>query len=317
MRNLRHAPLVLLVATLLAQYPLSTAAQGLDAGDSETASIRRAVELYMSGDPGKIRSAFYPAANLYTARAETDLQIISLEQFLANVAKGAASGAPRPKSSIDFIDRIGNAAGVRLTETSDAAKVTDYFSLVHSSAGWKVVSKTFDVDRGKQTSSAATVNNAQTPEQNSCEGSEVRAFDFMVGDWISSTSELMTDVGSHGTGVNHIEKVLGGCVLLQRRQEERNGKRLFDAYCIFAFDAARSQMRLFVVDNGHAQVYDGIWENGGWAFCRERTSDSGEVWLLRVRYAPGAKGFTQTAELSKNRGKTWEKASVTSYEPKP
>jgi hypothetical protein len=38
--------------------------------------------------------------------------------------------------------------------------------------------------------------------------------------------------------------------------------------------------------------------------------------LLRARYALADRGFTQTAELSKNRGKTWEKASVTIYGPK-
>jgi hypothetical protein len=206
---------------------------------------------------------------------------------------------------------------VKLTEISDAATVTDYFSLVRSNAGWKVVSKTFDVGRRFETSSAAAPNSAHTPDQNHCENTDIRAFDFMVGDWISSTSELRMDVGAHGTGVNHIERVLGGCVLLQHRQEERDGKQLFDSYAIFAFDATRSQMRLFIVDDGHAQVYDAIWENGGWAFYRERTSDAGEIWLLRVKYVPSAGGFTQTAELSKNRGKTWEKASVATYEPKP
>jgi putative lumazine-binding protein len=61
-----------------------------------------------------------------------------LEQFLANVAKGATSGASRPKISVDFIDRAGNAAVVKLTELFDAATVTDYFSLVRSDTGWKL-----------------------------------------------------------------------------------------------------------------------------------------------------------------------------------
>jgi hypothetical protein len=317
MRKIWLALMFLLVITLRVQFPFVIAAQVHGGEDAETTAIRRVVDLYMSADAEKIRSAFYPVANLYTSTAQTDLRIIPLEQFLANVAKGAASGAARPKISIDFIDRAGNTAVVKLTELSDAATVTDYFSLVRSNAGWKVVSKTFDVGRRVETSSTAPPKNEHAPDQNHCENSDIRAFDFMVGDWISSTSELMIDVGAHGEGVNHIEKVLGGCVLLQHRQEARDGKQLFDAYAIFAFDATRSEMRLFIVDDGHAQVYEGIWENGGWAFYRERTSDTGEIWLLRVRYVPIGKGITQTVELSKNRGKTWEKASMTTYEPKP
>jgi hypothetical protein len=314
MRRLLLASMVLLGAAL-AQFSFVAKAQGLHVDDPDIKAIRDVVELYISGDADKIRSAFYPIANLYTANAKINLWVIPLEQFLANVAKGAASGERRPKISVDFIDKAGDAAVVRLTETSEATKVTDYLSLVHSSAGWKVVSKNFDVAVKTESSSVAP-KNAQAADHNSCESVEVRTFDFMIGDWASSTSELLAGSGAHGAGVNHIEKALGGCVLLQHRQEERNGKQLFDAYAIFAFDAARSQMRLFVVDDGHAQVYDGIWESGGWAFYRERTSDTGEIWLLRVRYALADRGFTQTAELSKNRGKTWEKASVTIYEPK-
>jgi hypothetical protein len=311
---MRRRALVMLVALY---FPLLALAQGGRVVEDDEAAIQHVVQLYMSGDTADLRKAFYPSANLYTATDEGALRIIPLDQFLANVAKGAAAGAARPKMSIAFSDRAGNSAVVKLTEISNAAKVTDYFSLVRSSAGWKIVSKTFTVDRKPATSTAAAPANAQAPDQNPCEKSEVRAFDFMVGDWVSSTSELMTDVGAHGTGVNHIEKVLGGCVLLQHRREEREGKELFDAYAIFGFDETSSRMRLFVVDDGHAQVYDGIWENGGWAFYRERTSDTGQIWLIRVRYAPEGRGFKQTAELSKNRGKTWETASVASYKPKP
>jgi hypothetical protein len=232
MRKIWLALAVLLATALSAQFPFVVAAQTHGAEDAETTAIRRVVDLYMSTDAEKIRSALYPVANLYSGNAQTDLRVIPLEQFLANVAKGAASGAARPKISVDFIDRAGNAAVVKLTELFDAATVTDYFSLVRSNTGWKVVSKSFDVGRRSETSSTAAPNNAHTLDQNHCKSTEVRAFDFMVGDWMSSTSELMTDVGAHGTGVNHIEKVLGRCVLLQHRQEEREGKQLFDAYAI-------------------------------------------------------------------------------------
>jgi hypothetical protein len=147
-----------------------------------------------------------------------------------------------------------------------------------------------------------------------CSTGEIHALDFLIGDWESATSDLVNDAGTHGHGRNHIEPLLGGCAIMQHRSEESDGKKLFDSYVIWAFDNAQNRIREFVIDdNQHAQVYEGMWEDGAWVFYRDRISDDGNVWMLRVRYAKSANGFTQTADLTKNRGKTWEKATTTSY----
>jgi len=154
---------------------------------------------------------------------------------------------------------------------------------------------------------------APTPVQGPC-SDDVRALAFLIGDWRSATTDLEAATGAHGNGVNHIEWVLGKCAILQHRRDEKDGRQIFDSYVIWAFDAATNRMREFVVDDGnHAQVYEGIWEDGGWVFYRDRIGTADQMWLARVRYVKSDRGFMQIAELTKDRGKTWTKASTTEY----
>jgi hypothetical protein len=128
----------LLVALLASQLSLLAAGQGGHAEDKDTGGIRSALELYISPDPAKVREAFYQTADLYSVSDKGELRIIPLEQFLGNIAKGVAAGQPRPTMSIDFIDHVGSAATARVTEVSDVARVTDYFSLVRNATGCTV-----------------------------------------------------------------------------------------------------------------------------------------------------------------------------------
>src|ERR1022692_3441703 len=128
----------LLAALLATQFTVLAAGQRGPAQDQEAVAIRNANEVYMSPDTGRVKGAFYSPANLYTEDGKGGLRIIPLEQFLANLAKGEASGQSRPTMTIDFIDHAGSAATVRVTEISDVARVTDYFSLVRDAPGWKL-----------------------------------------------------------------------------------------------------------------------------------------------------------------------------------
>jgi len=167
---------------------------------------------------------------------------------------------------------------------------------------------------GKRTQPAAD----SAPVRGSCANDEVHRLDFLLGDWVSATSDLTPETGSHGSGMNHFEAALGGCAIIQRRYEEKDGKKLFDSMVIWAYDAALNRLREFVIsDDFNAQVYEGIWENDGWTFYRDRIGTADQMWLLRVRYVQTPKGFNQTAELTKDRGKTWIKASSTDYIRRP
>ena len=302
-----------LAVVVLSQIVNIAVAQSGKSEDSETLAIRNALQLYTSTDPAKVKDAFYPSANLYAASEQGELRIIPLEQFLANVAKGAASGQARPAGAVDFIDRVGNAATARMTETSSAVRITDYFSLVRGSAGWRVVSKTFNVER---IADAAGATPKAEAGNDSCPSNEVRAFDYMIGEW--TTSDPNTPTGVPSSGSSRTEKILGGCVILEHRYVEQKGKKLFDAKVAWGYDSTTNRMLVFYYDDqAHAQVYEGRRENGGWAFYRERPDPDGKMVQIRLTYVPKGKGFDQIVERSRDQGKTWAPPSATSYSPKP
>src|SRR5579863_2044374 len=276
---------------LMVVFSISSAgkSQPQQTEDPETAAIRSVVQAYISPDPAKVGTAFYPSANLYMASDQGDLRIIPLSQFLENIAKGAAAGEQRPVTSIDFIDRVGTAAIVRITEISGTARVTDYFSLVRNSSGWRIVNKTFNVAH-KTEATASSNGTGQSSPTSPCPSNEMAALSFLAGYW--STSESPASPDGVVTGTSRTEKILNGCAIWEHRCVEQKGKELFDAHVVWGYDVTTKKMLLFYVDDGsHTQLYEGRRENGGWAFYRERPGDGGQTILIRVTYAQKGKGF--------------------------
>jgi len=279
------------------------------AADEDHDAIRSVVQQYMTFDPARLLAAFCPTANLYTASEQGELRTIPFAQFLENVTKGAAAGRPVPKMQIDLIDHQGNAAVAKVTEHSDEATVTDYLSLVRGSSGWKVVSKTFFVERHQK--AAAASNKAETP---ACTAGDVNSFSYMAGDW--TTSDSPVPAAGAVTGSSRTEVILDGCALWEHRRMEQNGKELFDAHVVLGYDVTTKRTLLFYVDNrAHMQLYEGRQENGRTSFYRERPDPDGTMVLVRVSYSPQGKGFTQTVERSRDKGATWQPGGVTLYEP--
>jgi hypothetical protein len=254
----------LLAALLATQFTVLAAGQRGPAQDQEAVAIRNANEVYMSPDTGRVKGAFYSPANLYTEDGKGGLRIIPLEQFLANLAKGEASGQSRPTMTIDFIDHAGSAATVRVTEISDVARVTDYFSLVRDATGWKIVSKTFNVEH-KAEANSSSQSSMQASAATLCPSDELQALKFLAGNW--STAESPVSSGGAITGTSRTETILNGCALWEHRLVEQKGKELFDAHIILGYDVTTKKMFLFYVDDGsHTQVYEGRREGGSWAF---------------------------------------------------
>jgi hypothetical protein len=132
-------------------------------------------------------------------------------------------------------------------------------------------------------SAQSPIRGVQALAQGACATDEVRSLAFLIGDWRSASTDLSPDAGSPGRGINHIEGILGGCAILQHRYEETDGKKLFDSVVMWAFDVSTIRMREFVIsDDDHAQVYEGIWENGGWVFYRDRIGTVDQMWLLHA-----------------------------------
>jgi hypothetical protein len=288
-------------------------AQSQSADLNEAAVVSAVAELYVSGEPAKLELAFDPATNLYTTNERGGLRIIPFHEYLENVKKNNGSLEPR-KGVIQEIDRTGNAATVRITTTTPAAVITDYLSLLRLEGQWKIVSKTFFVDR--RTRATPDASSPNPPETNTACGSpDHHIFDFMIGSWTTSDSSVTNVPPAEGMSTG--EAMLDNCVIHEHRRITRQGKKLFDGDAYWCYDVTTKHWLLFYFDDAsHAQVYEGREEGGHVSFYRERPDSDGKPTLIRITYAPIARGYTQTVERSGDRGGTWLSGGITTYLPK-
>lgn len=140
---------ITIISMLLLALPL--AAQAPSAG-AEDAAVRAAIEHYFrghaTGDGAHFRNVFHPESKLFFVRDGKFMQWTS-EEYI-----GRASGKPAPdeaerKRVIDWIDVTGDTAVVKLRLLYPGVTFTDYMSLLKIDGEWKIVNKTFYVDRKK------------------------------------------------------------------------------------------------------------------------------------------------------------------------
>jgi hypothetical protein len=121
-------------------------ARSQSGGIDEADAVRKVAELSESGEPARLELAFDPTANLYTTDDKGTLRVIPFHEYLERVKKNVGSREPR-KSVVDQVEQTGDAAAVRITTTIPDAVITDYLSLLRLEGPWKIVSKTFFVQR--------------------------------------------------------------------------------------------------------------------------------------------------------------------------
>lgn len=163
------------------------AAQQTNARDNETGPIRAVAEMYTSGEPAKLRMAFHPEAKLFAVR-DGELLIITLSQYLENVSKGAPSAAQRPQRTVDRIERAGNIATATITTVSPGIKIVDFLTLVEISGQWKIINKTFYVEKTSAAGVAPAGNAESQPGDREIQ-EEKKYFDFLFGKWVIEKSE--------------------------------------------------------------------------------------------------------------------------------
>lgn len=83
--------------------------------DSEVKAVRHVAELYISGAPTNLSEAFYPSSNLFTTDEKNAPRTIPFSEYLDRVKKNAGTIRADRKSTIDSIDRTGNAATAKIT----------------------------------------------------------------------------------------------------------------------------------------------------------------------------------------------------------
>jgi len=146
--------LVLVIFTL-GLFLLDVPRAHSSATDPEIESIRAVADAYISADPARLRDAFLPSMNLYTTDEKEALRTIPFAEYLQRVSANANAAHEERHSTIDLVDRTGNAAIVKITTVRPKATVTDYLSLVRIEKHWKVVNKTFSVEPRTAPDSAA------------------------------------------------------------------------------------------------------------------------------------------------------------------
>ena len=253
----RLALFTLAVCLLGVEFPKARSA----ATDPEIDNIRAVADAYISADPVRLREAFLPSMSLFTTDEKEALRAIPFSEYLQRVSANASATREERHSSIDFVDRTGNAATVKITTIRPKVAVTDYLSLVRIEKQWKVVNKTFSVEPRNSSDSAAP--SQPTAADKPCSEQDHRKFDFMIGTWKTSDPGTTTVAASQGEST--VEPMLENCIVHEHRSVSREGKRLFDGDGYWGYDVTTKHWLLFYLDDqSHMQVYEGREERGIW-----------------------------------------------------
>ncbi len=91
-------------------------------------------------DEAGIGKAFHPLAALMSVTAAGDVVALTQAAWWARVSRIPAGGVRR-RSVVRIIDAAGRAAIARVDISSGANESTDYFNLLRTGDGWKIVNK--------------------------------------------------------------------------------------------------------------------------------------------------------------------------------
>ncbi len=137
------AILLLLATPVVAQTPSAGA---------EDAAVRAAVEHYFrghaTGDGAHFRNVFHPESKLFFVRDGKFMQWTSEEYISRSKGTPAPDEAER-KRTVEWIDVTGDTAVAKVRLDYPGALFTDYLSLLKIDGTWKIVNKTFYVERKK------------------------------------------------------------------------------------------------------------------------------------------------------------------------
>ena len=120
-----------------------------------------------------------------------------------------------------------------------------------------------------------------------CDSQQQRQFDFWIGDWDVT-------VGGKPAGHNRIDRILGGCALL----ENWTGAGGMSGKSLNFYDAKRAQWhQTWVDDRGGSLGLDGTFTNGSMVLTSP---------LNRITWTPLPSGqVRQVWETSTDEGKSW------------
>jgi hypothetical protein len=135
---------------------------------------------------------------------------------------------------------------------------------------------------------------AAAPQPN-CDAAVRRQFDFWVGNW-------SVTVGGQHAGDNRIDKILGGCALL----ENWTGAGGMSGKSLNFYDPAREQWhQTWVDDRGGSLALDGTFTGGSMVLSGTKQNKAGKTTLNRITWTALPSDQVRQVWETSSDGKSW------------
>lgn len=140
---------------------------------------------------------------------------------------------------------------------------------------------------------------AGTSPTSGCSDAAHRRFDFWIGDWDAYDVGANTSLAARV----RVESILGGCAL----REIYDGVNGLSGQSLTIYDAARSRWhQTWVTSRGQLLQADGLFEEAGLTLAGPWIGPDGRKSLLRATWTPQGNGVRETAQMSRDGGRSWE-----------
>ncbi|HEX8652252.1 MAG TPA: nuclear transport factor 2 family protein [Pyrinomonadaceae bacterium] len=120
------------------------------AQNAEEMAVRETIENYFrghaTGNGEYFKKAFHPEARLFWIR-DRQVALRTSADYINGASGKPAPDEARRKRRIESIDITGNAAIVKVALDYPDAHIIDYMSMLKVDGAWKIINKTFHVNR--------------------------------------------------------------------------------------------------------------------------------------------------------------------------
>lgn len=126
----------------------------IQADDKENAAVRVPLENYLkgheTGNPEFMKKAFHTEGDLMFIR-DGKFTTRSFADYIAGMSGKPAADESKRKRYIESVDVSGNAAVGKIILDYPNAKFVDYMTLLKIDGEWKIVNKSFHMERKEET----------------------------------------------------------------------------------------------------------------------------------------------------------------------
>lgn len=150
--------------------------------------------------------------------------------------------------------------------------------------------------------SSVEVYATSTPTSPGCTAEEYRQLDFWIGDWDTFETDA---IAGPSIARAQVKSIAQGCAI--HELYEQNDGLIGDS--ILSYDSVRKQwQQTWVTNRGAIMVLWGEFKGGAMVLEGEVRLQNGDTIMQRITWKAHNKGVRESAEISKDVGKTWTPA---------